>query len=174
MICIFYRSMNLSCGMVQGNFQNSLRGNCTPCPRFVIFCVFLCHREEKYTFYAWIQGRNKEIFLGAKPLFPIFSRCEVTFPDFSRRDFSLFPVEISILVDPKKSFTGFLKLKVKSKKKNKSSSAFSVIFHLTFFIFLLPFYFLKIFSNFHLSFFHFSLNISHFFTFFPLCLIFPD
>ena len=64
MICIFYRSMNLSCGMVQGNFQNSLRGNCTPCPRFVIFCVFPCHREVKYTFYAWIQGRNREIFLG--------------------------------------------------------------------------------------------------------------
>ena len=30
--------------------RGKLRGNCTPCPSFVIFCVFLCHREEKYTF----------------------------------------------------------------------------------------------------------------------------
>ena len=69
------------------------------------------------------QGRNREIFQGggAKSLFPIFSR----------RDFSFFPLEISILVDPE-SFSGFLK--AKSKKKKKSPQFFLVLFPLTFLI----------------------------------------
>ena len=41
-----------------------------------------------------VQGRYRKNFQGGGG--------EVTFPDFSRCDFSLFLVEISILVDPKK------------------------------------------------------------------------
>ena len=74
--------------------------------------------------YFWGQSHFSRFFPGVKSLFPIFSR----------RDFSLFPLKISILVDPKKVS---LVLRVKSKKtkqkQKQKSSAFSVIFHLTFF-----------------------------------------
>ena len=92
-----------------------------------------------------VQGRNRNIVNIFQGRQSHFSRC----------DFSFFPVEISILVDPKK--LSVVSVKVTSKKKKGSSAFFSVLFPLTFFIFFLPF---SIFSDFLL---HFP-----FFTFFSL------
>ena len=52
-------------------------------------------------------GRNREIFQGGQSQF---------FSIFSRRDFSFFPVKISILVDPKK-FQWFPKIEKQQQKK---------------------------------------------------------
>ena len=97
------------------------------------------------------QGRNRKIFQrgGAKSL------CR----HFSRRDFRFFLVEISILVDPLKGFTRFLKVK---RKKGR----YSVLFTLKFLIFLLSVFIFSIFPPSLVHLVHFSSFSSSFSTFF--------
>ena len=107
---------------------------------------------------------------GPKPLFPIFSWGEVTFPDFSLRDFSLFPVEISIF----KKFHWFPKSEKQKKKRKKKggSRLFSVIFTLHFLFSSFLFNSFQFFLIFILLFSIFPHFPQHF-PFFP-CLIFPE
>ena len=111
-----------------------------------------------------VQGRNRDIFLGFSWFFPDMKSL---FPIFSRHDFSLFLVEISILVDHEKVYS----FPESEKQKRKGPQFFfSVIFHCIFLIFHLSFWFLKIFLNFYPSFFHFSLCSSTFPIFLPFFL----
>ena len=93
---------------------------------------------------------------GVKSLFPIFSR----------RDFTLFPVEISILVDPLNVFCLLSFHESEKQKKKKSPQLFSVLFTRKFEIFLLSFFIFSSFPSFPFPLFLIFLYIFHFFTFF--------
>ena len=101
--------------------------------------------------------REQEIFSGgAKPLFSIFSRCE----------FSLFQVEISILVDPEKVSVLPEKWKATKKKRKRKRKKVISFFHSIFpYISHFPpsIFHSSLFSSFPLHFSSFSSTFSSFF-----------
>ena len=77
--------------------------------QFYFFRKDVCWGQNHICFFleglimAEEQGHNREIFFWrGKVAFPDFFPAWSHFPDFSQHDFNLFPVKISILVDPDK------------------------------------------------------------------------
>ena len=164
----------------------------TSCPRWryqqptwILYTQAACkyHREKSVQFFAkfsaapqwwrwarwrWATGAWQENFLGEgggpKSLFPIYSRSE----------FRVFPVEISIFVHVDPFKVSVVSWKWKARKK--SIQLFSVLFTLNILIFLLFFFIFQFFPHFppSFSFFpHFPLQFP-FFIFFlasfsPIC-----
>ena len=131
--------------------------------------IFLSPKHMENTQMQWLchskLQRNTTV-RGVTGIFFFLGGAKSPFLTFSRHDFSLFLIEIFILVDPEK-FQWFRKSEKQKKKKKRGPqllSVLSVLSALTFLIFLLSFIIFSNFPHFPPSFFHFfSLSLASFF-----------